>query len=210
MMVSFEPLPREYLQPADPPARLTNFRERWRLLAASGHRAVVPAALPSSACASDGTAVHGAAARGAGARVVVVGHDFRFGRGGEASAQWCAGAARAVRLRGRCRLAGADRDERVSSGRVREALAMGDFAAASDCSVGPIACGAGCARQPARAQARFSDRQHRGQAAACAAAGVFAVRVRRRAEPQRAGRGGQPRHPADGRRCADAAGGTSV
>src|ERR1700719_1729637 len=36
MMVSFEPLPREYLQAADPPARLTNFRERWRLLEGSG------------------------------------------------------------------------------------------------------------------------------------------------------------------------------
>ncbi len=36
MMLSFEPLPREFLQPDDPPARLTNLRERWRLLAASG------------------------------------------------------------------------------------------------------------------------------------------------------------------------------
>ena len=34
MMLSFEPLPREYFQPDDPPARLTNLRERWRLLAA--------------------------------------------------------------------------------------------------------------------------------------------------------------------------------
>ena len=36
MMLSFEPMPREYLQAADPPARLTNFRERWRLLAEAG------------------------------------------------------------------------------------------------------------------------------------------------------------------------------
>src|SRR5579862_400238 len=36
MMVSFEPLPREFLQPSDPPPRLTNFRERWRLLDGSG------------------------------------------------------------------------------------------------------------------------------------------------------------------------------
>ena len=37
MMLTFEPLPREYLaaqaQPAQvPPARLTDFRERWRVL----------------------------------------------------------------------------------------------------------------------------------------------------------------------------------
>ncbi|HUJ54236.1 MAG TPA: hypothetical protein VLX08_11785, partial [Steroidobacteraceae bacterium] len=33
VLVTFEPMPREYLQPQDPPARLTSFRERWRLLA---------------------------------------------------------------------------------------------------------------------------------------------------------------------------------
>ena len=32
MMLTFEPLPREYLSPQDPPARLTDFRERWRVL----------------------------------------------------------------------------------------------------------------------------------------------------------------------------------
>src|SRR5882757_9088620 len=31
-LLSFEPMPREVLNPADPPARLTSFRERWRLL----------------------------------------------------------------------------------------------------------------------------------------------------------------------------------
>src|SRR5271154_3459457 len=32
VVLTFEPLPREYLQPKDPPARLTSLRERWRLL----------------------------------------------------------------------------------------------------------------------------------------------------------------------------------
>ena len=32
MMLTFEPLPREYLASHDPPARLTDFRERWRVL----------------------------------------------------------------------------------------------------------------------------------------------------------------------------------
>src|SRR4051794_30726052 len=35
-LLSFEPLPREMLQPDKAPARLTNFRERWRLLERSG------------------------------------------------------------------------------------------------------------------------------------------------------------------------------
>src|SRR5690348_1984203 len=31
-LVTFEPLPREYLSPEAPPARLTSLRERWRIL----------------------------------------------------------------------------------------------------------------------------------------------------------------------------------
>src|SRR5271154_2491286 len=32
LMVTFEPMPREYLTPDTPPARLTSLRERWRCL----------------------------------------------------------------------------------------------------------------------------------------------------------------------------------
>src|SRR2546430_13161901 len=32
VLLTFEPLPREYLVPDDPPARLTSLRERWRIL----------------------------------------------------------------------------------------------------------------------------------------------------------------------------------
>src|SRR5271170_5925096 len=32
VLLTFEPLPREYLQPNGPPARLTSLRERWRIL----------------------------------------------------------------------------------------------------------------------------------------------------------------------------------
>ena len=32
MVITFEPLPREFFAPDNPPARLTTFRERWRLL----------------------------------------------------------------------------------------------------------------------------------------------------------------------------------
>src|SRR5580704_5153671 len=35
-LVSFEPMPREYLQAGSPPARLTNFRERWHILESLG------------------------------------------------------------------------------------------------------------------------------------------------------------------------------
>src|SRR2546429_3335035 len=32
VLLTFEPMPREYLAPDDPPARLTSLRERWRIL----------------------------------------------------------------------------------------------------------------------------------------------------------------------------------
>src|SRR6266436_5771867 len=32
MLLTFEPMPREFLKQQDPPARLTSWRERWRIL----------------------------------------------------------------------------------------------------------------------------------------------------------------------------------
>src|SRR6202790_4868889 len=130
MMVTFEPLPREFLQAATPPARLTNFRERWRLLSTCGLDRLCVLSFGNRLRALSGLQFMQllAAAR---ARVVVVGHDFRFGRGGEASAAWCADNAAqfgfSVDL-----LSGVPIDgERVSSGRVRNALAAAEFASAA-------------------------------------------------------------------------------
>src|ERR1700716_2022888 len=36
VLMTFEPMPREYLAPNDPPARLTSLRERWRILSGTG------------------------------------------------------------------------------------------------------------------------------------------------------------------------------
>jgi riboflavin kinase / FMN adenylyltransferase len=129
MMVSFEPLPREFLQAADPPARLTNFRERWRLLATTGIERLCLLRFDQRLRMMGGLEFMQLLSA-AGARVVVVGHDFRFGRGGEASAQFCA--AHAGRF-------GFEVDivdpvqvgtVRVSSGIIREALREGDFVTA--------------------------------------------------------------------------------
>jgi riboflavin kinase/FMN adenylyltransferase len=130
MMLSFEPLPREFLQPQDPPARLSNFRERWRLLSGFGLDRLWLLRFDEALRLSSGSEFMQLLAA-AGARVIVVGHDFHFGRGGEASAEWCAARARTfgfdvdvvapVSLQG----------ERVSSGRVRSSLQAGDFAGAA-------------------------------------------------------------------------------
>jgi len=126
MMVTFEPLPREFLQAANPPARLTNFRERWRLLSSSGIERLCVLGFGDRLRALSGLQFM-ELLRTARTRLVVVGHDFRFGRGGEASAAWCAQHAAqfgfSVDLVAPVPIDG----ERVSSGRVRTAL-QGVFA----------------------------------------------------------------------------------
>jgi len=130
MMVTFEPLPREFLQAANPPARLTNFRERWRLLSACGLDRLCVLGFGNRLRALSGLRFMQllAAAR---ARVVVVGHDFRFGRGGEASAAWCADNAAQFGFSTDLVTEVPVDGERVSSGRVRTALAAGEFSSAA-------------------------------------------------------------------------------
>jgi riboflavin kinase/FMN adenylyltransferase len=130
MVLSFEPLPREFLQTADPPARLTDFRERWRLFEAMGLDHFC--ALRFGAALSQVSGLEFMAMlRAAGARRVVVGHDFRFGRGGVANAEWCAahaaGFGYSVDVVPPVLVDG----ERVSSGLVRSAVTHGDFARAA-------------------------------------------------------------------------------
>lgn len=129
MMVSFEPLPREFLQPADPPARLTNFRERWRLLSGSGLERLCLLRFDQRLRMLTGRDFMALLAA-ASARTVVVGHDFRFGRGGEASAEWCAQQAAQFGFQVDIVPPVLLGDVRVASGKVREALARADFAAA--------------------------------------------------------------------------------
>jgi riboflavin kinase/FMN adenylyltransferase len=85
MMLTFEPLPREYLAPSDPPARLTSWRERWRILSTLGLDAIF---LLNFCKVRDTPSDHFAQmlANDLRAPAVVVGHDFRFGSRGHATA----------------------------------------------------------------------------------------------------------------------------
>ena len=129
MMLSFEPIPREYLQAADPPARLTNFRERWRLLQGSGLSRLCLLHFNESlrSLTADDFMAKLRAAR---ARLIVVGHDFRFGRGGQANVKWCLEHAARYGLSFDIVEPVEIGGERVSSGRVRTAVAAGDFVTA--------------------------------------------------------------------------------
>jgi riboflavin kinase/FMN adenylyltransferase len=129
-LLSFEPLPREVLRPDDPPARLTSLRERWRLLQGTGLAGLHLLAFNERLRQLSG-AQFLAALQALGVRHVVVGHDFRFARGGEATAEWFAAQGPAYGM-GVDVLDAVLRDgQRASSGLVRAALAAHDFARAA-------------------------------------------------------------------------------
>jgi riboflavin kinase/FMN adenylyltransferase len=130
VVLTFEPTPREYLAPDAPPARLTSLRERWRILEGMDLDALLLLRFGERLRNLSGEAFAGLLAQDIGARTVVVGHDFRFGCNGEATAPMLVDAGKrlgfAVDIVPPVTLDGA----RVSSSGVREALKRSDFALA--------------------------------------------------------------------------------
>jgi riboflavin kinase/FMN adenylyltransferase len=131
VMLTFEPMPREFLSPADPPARLTSFRERWRLLSGAGLDYLWLLRFDESLRNLSAEDFAQLLVQRLRPSVVVVGHDFRFARKGEATAAVLAAAGErlgfSVDVMPPVQLAG----ERVSSSGVRAALACSDFARAA-------------------------------------------------------------------------------
>jgi|SRR6266403_1666316 len=127
VLLTFEPVPREYLAPNDPPARLTSLRERWRILSGTPLDYLWLLRFGGALRNLPGEAFAQLLTRELRPRLVVVGHDFRFGRNGEGTAAVLAAAGTHM---------GFDVDvlvpvmldgERISSSGVRAALACGDF-----------------------------------------------------------------------------------
>jgi riboflavin kinase/FMN adenylyltransferase len=191
IMMSFEPLPREVVRALDPPPRLTNFRERWRLLEHGALQCLW--LLPFDRHLREHSADEFMQLlRAARARVVVVGHDFRFGRGGEHEAKWCAAQAPRYGFEVDILPPVLTDGVRISSDLVRAALAAGDFARAHELLGRPYAM---------RGRVRHGDRLGRQlgfptaniavQRRRLALMGIFAVRVREHA----AGQAGAPARP---------------
>jgi len=179
VVVSFEPSPREYFAGADAPPRLTRFREKFEALARYGVDRFV--------CLRFDAAMQKIAPRefidevlvGAlGARALVVGHDFRFAyrREGTVELLEAAGPERGfeVDVVAPFELEGA----RVSSSRVRAALASGDLELAARLlgrpyrMSGRVAAGQRLGRRLGFPTANLRLHRH-----AAPLGGVFAVRV---------------------------------
>lgn len=131
VVITFEPQPMEYFRPEQAPPRLTRFREKFevlrrfsvdRLVCLPFNRAL--AQMPASEF------IRRVLVDGLGVRYLVVGDDFRFGRGreGDFAMLQRAGAEHGfevVNMHSFC-IEGA----RVSSTRIRQALHTGDLATA--------------------------------------------------------------------------------
>jgi riboflavin kinase / FMN adenylyltransferase len=132
MMLTFEPLPREYLSAQDPPARLTDFRERWRVLERSDLHYVCVLRFDEQLRQLSGEQFVDLLKTRFGASAVVVGQDFRFGRGGAGSITLLRAAADAGAFELELVPSVCIEDVRVSSSGVRSALGAGDFGRARD------------------------------------------------------------------------------
>ncbi len=130
MVVTFEPLPKEYFAPESPPARLTNFRERWRLLEQDGPDVLWLLHFNDRLRALRAAEFAALLMRG-GVRQIVIGHDFRAGYRGEATAEWFRNVGEGLGLATEVLPPVVDHGLRIGSGVIRTALAAPDLAIAA-------------------------------------------------------------------------------
>ena len=129
MVLTFEPTPREFLQAqGQVPARLTSCRERWRVLERLGCDSLWLLRFGPPLRNLSGEAFAGLLATELRTPLVVVGHDFRFGRNGEATVAMLTDAGRRLGFEVDVVPPVTVDGERVSSSAVRDALARADFA----------------------------------------------------------------------------------
>jgi riboflavin kinase/FMN adenylyltransferase len=126
-VVSFEPMPREFFAPANPPARLTRFREKFELLNSLAIDELVCARFGSVRDMTPEVFVSEFLVEGLAARHVVVGDDFHYaaGRSGDLDTLKRAGAELGF---GVTVVPGVHwQGQRISSTAVRLALRAGDL-----------------------------------------------------------------------------------
>lgn len=127
-VLTFEPHPREFFAPESAPARLTTLREKLELLGESGvAQAVICPFNAAFAALSAEAFIEQVLVRGCQVRHLIIGDDFRFGRGRAGDFALLQEAGQrfgfTVEAMGSVTVAG----KRVSSSAVRQALAIGDM-----------------------------------------------------------------------------------
>jgi riboflavin kinase / FMN adenylyltransferase len=141
-VLTFEPLPREFFSPAEAPARISSLAERLALIARTGIDTAFVERFDRRFAALSAGDFEDRLRQRHGARWLMVGEDFRYGakRMGDANSLRAAGRRLGFEVE---TLPNVDLGgERISSTRVRSALARADFAEAAELLGRPYAiCG---------------------------------------------------------------------
>ncbi len=126
-LLTFEPNPREFFAPQSAPARLTSLREKLQLLAECGIDQAYVCAFNARFAALSAEEFVERLVRGLGVRHLIIGDDFRFGKGrtGDFAMLQNAGTEHGFGVEAMETLV--HEGERVSSSAVREALEAGDL-----------------------------------------------------------------------------------
>jgi riboflavin kinase/FMN adenylyltransferase len=178
-VMTFEPTPQEYFAPQAAPARLQRLRDKLALLQTLGVDQVLCVRFNRTlAELSAAEFVDQILLKGLNVRFLVVGDDFRFGRGREGDFAFLSEAGRSAGFEVVSTQTFYHGDDRISSTRIREALERGDMDAAE-----------GMLGRPYRICGRVAPGQQRGRTIGFHTAnirlhrlispvqGVFAVKV---------------------------------
>jgi riboflavin kinase/FMN adenylyltransferase len=126
-VLTFEPLPREFFAPAEAPGRLTSLAERLAAIETTGIGTVFVQRFDASFAALTAQTFHERLRNHYRARWVGVGENFRYGKARLGNAALLAAAGKALGFEVEAMSAVGDGGERISSTRVRAALARGAF-----------------------------------------------------------------------------------
>jgi riboflavin kinase/FMN adenylyltransferase len=141
-VLTFEPLPREFFVPAEAPARISSLGERLAQIARTGIGTAFVERFDARFASLTAAAFEERLRHRHGARWVMIGEDFRYGarRAGDAASLRAAGKRLGFEV---ATLPNLEADgSRISSTRVRSALARADFAEAAELLGRPYAiCG---------------------------------------------------------------------
>jgi len=179
-VVLFEPQPSEYFSPHNAPARLSRFRDKVSYLSELGIERVICLRFDKQLCQLSPEAfVSKILHHGAQAKHLIIGDDFRFGANREGDFEYLTQAGKLLGFSVEDTPTTTDQGARVSSTRIRQALAQGDCAQAT-CLLGrawQIQGRVGYGRQLGRTigvpTANVSLRRRKSPVS-----GVFAVRIK--------------------------------
>ena len=124
----FEPLPREYFAPAEAPARLMSFREKFAVLRDAGIDRMLRIRFnPNFSLMEAADYVRLVFRDGLGAKYVVLGDDQRFGKGRQGDIELMRTLGKEYGFEVEAMKSLGVGGERVSSTRIRQVLAQADF-----------------------------------------------------------------------------------